>query len=346
MEELPDGLNETTRYQAVLKIIHQVFLTGVLPENVPDTVRQDPDFQNLVDSLLTLQQFTLALSSGNLDPALKLKGKSAGALKSLQSNLRHLTWQTQRIASGDLTHKVAFMGEFSTAFNTMVERLAESREMLEQRALELTQQRRAALNLIYEAQAAREEVEKVNRELSARLEEIQLLHVQLQEQAIRDPLTNCYNRRFLIENLEREFSRALREDYPISIIMLDIDHFKNVNDTFGHSAGDEVLRAAGQIMLLYNRQSDIVARYGGEEFILMLPNMPLQTAISRAEELREMILSSQHKVGENTIQVTASMGVAGFPEHGRVYEEVIQAADKALYVAKNSGRNRTICLEC
>jgi diguanylate cyclase (GGDEF)-like protein len=339
MEELPDGLNETPLYRAVLKIIHQVFLTGVLPEELPDEIRQDPDFQNLVDSLLALQQFTLALSSGDLESGLKLKGKSAGALKSLQANLRHLTWQTQRIASGDLTHKVAFMGEFSSAFNTMVERLAESREMLEQ-------QRRAALNLIDEAQAAREEVEKVNRELSARLEEIQLLQVQLQEQAIRDPLTTCYNRRFLIENLEREFSRALREGYPISIIMLDIDHFKNVNDAFGHAAGDEVLRAVGQMMLHYNRQSDIVARYGGEEFILMLPNVPLQTAISRAEELREMILSSQHIVGENTLQVTASMGVAGFPDHGRVYEEVIRAADKALYVAKNSGRNRTICLEC
>ena len=344
MSELTEGLDEKADYETVLRILDQVFLTGVLPDNIPEDIRTDPVFQDLVERMLAIQQFTLALASGDLEPTLKVKGRVAGALKSLQANLRHLTWQTQRIAAGDLTHKVVFMGDFATAFNTMVERLAENRKMLEERASELSQQRRAAINLMHEAQTARDEVEKINQELVTRLTEIQQLQDQLREQAIRDPLTNCYNRRFLIESIEREFSRALREDYPISIIMLDIDHFKNVNDTFGHKAGDEVLRGIGELLLHHNRLSDVVARYGGEEFIIMLPNMSIKTAASRAEELRKLILKRQHKVDENTIMVTASFGIAGFPNHGRVYEEVIEAADKALYSAKNTGRNRVVCL--
>lgn len=344
MKKQPDRLDGKVLYETLLEILNQVFLTGVLPDDVPEEIRNDPVFQGLIERILTIQQFTLALASGDLEPTLKVKGRVAGALKSLQANLRHLTWQTQRIAAGDLTHRVAFMGDFATAFNTMVERLAENQKMLEQRAAELSQQRRAALNLMYEAQSARDEVKKINQELFTRLEEIQQLQEQLQEQAIRDPLTNCYNRRFLIESIEREFSRALREDYPVSIIMLDIDHFKNVNDTFGHKAGDEVLRGTGELLLQHNRQSDIVARYGGEEFIIVLPNMPLVTAAKRAEVLRKLILTRQHRVAENTIMVTASFGIADFPNHGRVYEEVIEAADKALYTAKNTGRNRVVCL--
>jgi diguanylate cyclase (GGDEF)-like protein len=127
--------------------------------------------------------------------------------------------------------------------------------------------------------------------------------------------------------------------------MLDIDHFKNFNVTFGHKAGDGVLRVTGVLMLQHNRQSDIVARYGGEEFIILLPNMPLKTAVNRAEDLRKLIAKHQCRVDENTIMVTVSLGIAGFPKHGRVYEEVIEAADKALYTAKNTGRNRVICME-
>ncbi len=342
MKELPE---EKALYEKFLEIMDQVFSTGVLPDDAPEEIVNHPVFRNLYERILAIQQFTLALASGDLEPALKVKGRVAGALKSLQANLRHLTWQTQRIAAGDLTHRVAFMGDFASAFNTMVERLAENRRMLEERAVELSNQRRAAINLMHEAQAAREEVEKVNRELTARLEEIQRLQAQLREQAIRDPLTNCYNRRFLFESIEREFARALREDYPVSIIMLDIDHFKNINDTFGHKAGDEVLRGIGELMLKHNRQSDIVARYGGEEFIILLPNMPLKTAANRAEELRKLVAKRQHRVDENTIMVTVSLGIAGFPKHGRVYEEVIETADKALYTAKNTGRNRVICME-
>lgn len=344
MNQPPESLDEKALYEAVLEILNQVFQTGVLPDNIPEEIRGNPAFQELVERMLAIQQFSLALASGDLEPTLKFKGRVSGALKTLQANLRHLTWQTQRIAAGDLSHKVAFMGDFATAFNTMVERLAENRKMLEERANELSQQRRAAINLMHEAQAARHEVEKINQELVTRLAEIQELQTQLREQAIRDPLTNCYNRRFLIESIEREFSRALREDYPISIVMLDIDHFKNVNDTFGHKAGDEVLRSIGELLLHHNRQSDIVARYGGEEFIILMPNMPLKTAASRAEELRRLILKRQYKVDENTIMVTASFGIAGFPNHGRVYEEVVEAADKALYSAKNTGRNRVVCL--
>jgi len=344
MTENPESQNDPALNLAIINILRQVFLTGDVPDNIPEPICSNPDFLELLEYLNSTQQFTLELANGNLEAALKSKGRSAGALKALQANLRHLTWQTQRIAAGDLTHRVAFMGEFASAFNTMVERLAENRYLLEQHAAELAQQHQTAIDLMHEAQEARDELEQVNRKLAVQLDEIQTLQAQLREQVIRDPLTNCYNRRFLIENMEREFSRAQRENYPISLIMFDIDHFKSVNDTFGHKTGDEVLHGIGELSLHLNRHSDIVTRYGGEEFLVTLFNMPLQDAVHRAEALRKRVLEKQYRVGENTIQVTISLGVAGFPQHGESYGEVIEAADKAMYLAKNSGRNRTVCL--
>jgi len=165
----------------------------------------------------------------------------------------------------------------------------------------------------------------------------------LQEQSIRDPLTGLHNRRFLEDSLVRELARAKRKTQPLSIILLDIDHFKRINDTFGHGAGDMVLRRLGLVLQAYVRESDIACRVGGEEFSLLLPEGPLQVATQRAEDIRKAVNELTLKHEEQDLgAVTVSLGVATFPDHGTTADALIRAADKVLYDAKHKGRNRVV----
>ncbi len=166
------------------------------------------------------------------------------------------------------------------------------------------------------------------------------LREQLREQSIRDPLTNMFNRRYLSEILDRDLSRAISHHYSIAFIMIDIDHFKQYNDTYGHDVGDVLLRVLSRFLQQRIHGEDLAFRYGGEEFLIILPSTTLELARKRAEALctgvREMPIHDT-KVQEG---VTISLGVASFPEHGTSAEEVIAAADRALYRAKMEGRNR------
>ena len=165
----------------------------------------------------------------------------------------------------------------------------------------------------------------------------------LRFQSIRDPLTNLFNRRYMEESLDRELRRAARSGRPLGIIMLDIDHFKEINDTRGHDAGDQVLRGIGRFLQSKIRGEDIACRYGGEEFMLILPEASLETTAARArslwEELRVLEVSFQ---GESLRSPTASYGVAVFPDHGSSRQGVVRAADAALYRAKATGRARVV----
>jgi diguanylate cyclase (GGDEF)-like protein len=327
---------------ALVRALDQLLTNGKIGSDTPAHLLEIPGLAVLVERVSSLQQFTLAVSQGNLDLQLTVKGRIAGSMKALQANLRHLTWQVQRVADGDLSQRVVFMGEFSAAFNRMTQNLAEARTQLEERAEELARQREVALSLMLDAQDAREEAETANRQLYAQLLEIQSLQEKLHEQAIRDPLTGCFNRRFLIESIMREFSRAQREGYPISLLMLDVDHFKRVNDTYGHQTGDIVLQHLGELLRSTTRQADISARYGGEEFVQVYPNMSLENAIERAEIIRAAFSTFSIPHVQMSGPLTISIGVASFPEHGLIYEEVLEHADKALYQAKNTGRNRVV----
>ena len=163
----------------------------------------------------------------------------------------------------------------------------------------------------------------------------------LRNQSIRDPLTGLFNRRYLEESLQRELHRAHRNHQSVGIIMIDIDHFKRFNDTFGHKAGDMVLRELGAFLLGNIRTSDIACRYGGEELTLILPESDLMDTEKRASQIRAGV--KQLKVeyrGELLGAISISLGVACFPEHGLTGEAVIQAADGALYRAKAEGRDR------
>lgn len=168
----------------------------------------------------------------------------------------------------------------------------------------------------------------------------------LRQQSIRDPLTELFNRRYMEETLERQIRRMTRHDTPLSIIMLDIDHFKKFNDNFGHPAGDALLRAMGQFLKHQVRAEDVACRYGGEEFALILPEATLEVAYQRAEVVRETVKELQvHYAGEALGPITLSLGVATFPQHGSTSEAVLKAADVALYKAKQSGRNRVLKAE-
>jgi diguanylate cyclase (GGDEF)-like protein/PAS domain S-box-containing protein len=169
------------------------------------------------------------------------------------------------------------------------------------------------------------------------------LQQKLRDQAIRDPLTGLFNRRYMEESLEREMRRAARREMPLGVIMLDIDHFKRFNDTFGHAAGDTLLREMGALLHEHTRGEDIACRYGGEELTLILLDASPADTEERAATLREEIsrLNVQH--GSQPLgRVTASLGVAVYPHHAEDAEGLLRAADEALYRAKASGRDRVV----
>ncbi len=165
----------------------------------------------------------------------------------------------------------------------------------------------------------------------------------LQNQSVRDSLTGLFNRRYMEESLDREMRRCDRKQQPLSIIMLDVDHFKHFNDSFGHNAGDAVLRALGQFLQKYVRGSDIACRYGGEEFTLILPEACLSVTQQRAEQIREAARHLNIEFsGQQIGSLTLSLGVACYPNHGLEGEAILKAADAALYRAKQEGRDRVI----
>jgi diguanylate cyclase (GGDEF)-like protein len=169
----------------------------------------------------------------------------------------------------------------------------------------------------------------------------QKLREKLRNQSIRDPLTGLFNRRYLQEALELDLARAARNGLPLSLIMGDVDHFKQFNDRFGHDAGDLVLKRTAEVMRAGIRKGDVACRYGGEEFLLLLHSAGLAEARERAETLREAIKTMELSFRGQTLgPVTISLGVATYPEHATDGEALITAADAAMYVAKRSGRDR------
>jgi len=165
----------------------------------------------------------------------------------------------------------------------------------------------------------------------------------LREQATHDKLTGLYNRHYLNARFEQELSRTQRKQAPLAVIMLDIDHFKRFNDTFGHAAGDHVLREVGRTISRAGRKSDVACRYGGEEFVLFMPETAAEVALKRADEIREAIRSLHLEWERQALgPVTLSAGVAAYPEHGNDPDTLLRFADQALYRAKELGRDRVV----
>ncbi|NOY99731.1 MAG: diguanylate cyclase [Chloroflexi bacterium] len=183
-----------------------------------------------------------------------------------------------------------------------------------------------------------------NESLKAQLSKIESLQAQLREQVIRDPLTGLFNRRYLAEALDVEVARAERDKTPISAIIMDVDYFKDFNDTYGHKCGDQVLQYLGELLLENTRRGDIVCRYGGEEFVILMPKVDLEVAARRAESWRQAFETAVIDYEKQQLSATFSVGVANFPLHAKNGEDLLKAADQALYRSKANGRNRvTVC---
>jgi len=169
------------------------------------------------------------------------------------------------------------------------------------------------------------------------------LRESLRQQSIRDPLTGMFNRRYMEESLGREIHRATRAQHPLGVIMLDIDHFKQFNDNFGHEAGDAVLRELGVFLRSHIRGEDIACRYGGEEFTLIMPDAPLKITKRRAEKLRQGVKQLRVAFNNQVLDtLTISVGLAMLPDQGSTGEAILRAADGALYEAKQTGRDRVV----
>lgn len=169
--------------------------------------------------------------------------------------------------------------------------------------------------------------------------ELHDLQNQLREQAIRDPLTHLFNRRYLNETLPPEIARAVRHHTPLGIVMLDLDHFKQINDTLGHLTGDVVIESVGRLIQAQLRESDMVCRYGGEEILCVLPDTTQDDVLRRVEQLRAQIAQTMVDPAHPDLRITGSFGIAMFPAHGTNVTEILKAADAALYRAKQDGRN-------
>jgi diguanylate cyclase (GGDEF)-like protein len=195
-------------------------------------------------------------------------------------------------------------------------------------------------HLVIELKQAKETAENLAREL-------QSANTRLRGMAFQDGLTGLFNHRFFQESMDKELSKAIRYQRPFSLIMLDLDYFKKINDRYGHPAGDAVLKAISATINQTVRKSDIVSRYGGEEFAIVLPETQLKGAVILAERLRKNVEQLAVKAGDATIRMTISLGLTIWEPASTVTEkaDIIEAADKALYASKSSGRNKTSFVE-
>lgn len=278
-------------------------------DGIPDAIRDIPGMEQLSSLLFGIRHMTNALSRGDLEHRCDEKGYVIGSLKSLQADLRHLTWQARCIARGDYQHRVNFLGDFSTAFNTMAEELDKSVSRLTTQSTEY------------------------------------------KEMSNRDALTGLLNRRaFTNLALDALQAHAERGSQAV-IIMMDLDSFKKINDTWGHACGDEVLRHTARLLQSRLRNDDLCCRYGGEEFILLLPHTDIQKGFHVAEQLRQSLCQTCIVYEGHEVNVTASFGVKSInldnPQKNlnTAFDNAVKLVDKNLYAAKKSGKNMVVSSE-
>jgi diguanylate cyclase (GGDEF)-like protein len=314
-----------------------------------------PVLQEIHKDIKGIREILFSFAGGDLSPAISLRGIIPGCLKTLQAHLRHMIWQVQMVEQGDFSQQIQFMGEFSTAFNSMVHQMD----------ITLRELRAKEADLRTLAESLRKEINLRN----SAVEALQESESRFKYLASHDPLTGALNRRSFIERAEYELRSAKILGIPSGIVMMDIDHFKLFNDTWGHQAGDEALRHVVTIISSMLRKNDFLGRYGGEEFMFFFSHADKKTGIAIAERVREAIAATPVKISSGLVPISASFGVVltedvdipetllspageGFsPESpgkegcASIFEHLLRCADLALYRAKEGGRNRVICFE-
>lgn len=430
-------------------------LRAKVPPDLPAEFAGEREVSRLYHELLELRHVIAAMAGGGLSANVGSKGYTAGALKTLQANLKHMTWQTQMIADGDYSQRLDFLGDFSKAFNAMASQLEESQRTIRESRenltrinagleLEIEQRKRAqaalaeseahyrnltetmkdvvwildtdtlrftyvspsverlrgftpeeimahpldaaltpreAITLKQTIRANRQdflagmidetmyftsEVEQTHKdgspiwteaivryvrnektgavELHGVIRDIsdrRALRLELERQATTDSLTGIANRRHFLSLGQKEINRCARHGCAICLLMLDIDHFKKVNDTFGHATGDLAIQAVAKACGSELRDSDLLGRLGGEEFAILLVETDLQRAYGVAERLRTLVHDIRlFTKDRHRVRLTASIGLTERQHGEQDLSEILARADAALYRAKNSGRNR------
>lgn len=312
----------------VIGHVHSI-LTGVSVSEapLPERLRQLEGMENLHNLIWGIRALAHNLGKGDLHYMSKQRGFVIGSLKALQSDLRHLTWQAQCIAKGEYQHRINFLGDFSTAFNKMVE------------------------------------------ELDKNVSELTRLSLKYKQLSFIDPLTGLLNRRAFMAKAEKTLELIREEGLPASILLADIDHFKAVNDTYGHACGDEVLVRFSRCISSFLREQDLCCRYGGEEFVIFLPGEELAEACRLGEKIRlaveeavmdeaAMLHCAQGRTRDGQassphsgvpLRITVSLGVSRLCRDEtscsplQELETGIAEADRCLYQAKHNGRNAVVC---
>lgn len=311
-------------YQLPAKNLFQYRLEGFDKDWSPPRRAREATYTNLAPG-----KYTFQVRSANNDG---LWGQPA----SLAIEILPPWWQTPAFRLGLI---FSMGGLIYAGVQMRLRRIRAANRWLEKRVAERTTELEEEIQL---RQQIEEQLRDANAQLHFRLAEITALQSELRHQALHDALTGLYNRHHLAEVMTAELNRAGRGGYPVCFLLVDLDHFKEVNDTYGHLAGDQVLVNMAQVIRDHTRQSDYCFRYGGEEFLVILPNISLPDGIQRAEEIRSAIEKSRTVFTEQSIQLSASLGIAVYPLHGEDADRLLSGLDEALYAAKREGRNRAM----
>jgi diguanylate cyclase (GGDEF)-like protein len=292
-----------------------------------------PGLKDIHRDLKSIREIAYSFSTGDLFRPIETRGIIPGCLKSLQSLLQHLIWQVGLVEGGDFSQRLEHLGEFADAFNRMIDQLNLTLQ-------ELKEKEDALRNL---AEDLRGEVDRRD----SAVEALRKSESQFKYLASHDPLTGAMNRRSFMERAAMELKNAALLKASCGISMMDIDFFKNFNDTYGHPAGDEALRHVVRIIGSLLRKNDFLGRYGGEEFVFLFGNADEAMGLHIAERVREAIQNSPISLETGQVTITASFGVAmaGYNEiqDDNYIEILIDNADSALYQAKHEGRNKVVC---
>jgi diguanylate cyclase (GGDEF)-like protein len=313
--------------KAYLEHIQKLLHDSKAPE-LEGELADDPLLRQIHDDLTAIRNIAYPFSQGDFSPDISIRGIIPGCFKALQAHMRHLIWQVQMVEKGDFSQEVCFMGEFSDAFNSMTRRFH----------LSLSKLKKNEESLIDINNYLRKEIENMDalKESEARFKFL----------ADHDSLTGILNRRSLIEMVEHLLVKAEQRDIMCCMVMMDIDHFKNFNDTYGHIAGDEALRHVAKIIEEGLRKNDFVGRYGGEEFILFFYDTDEETGMNVLERLRKNLCEMPVLLENGSATIQASFGLAkDFKEDADAKDHIqhlIDNADTALYAAKTAGRNQVV----